>query len=232
MLEQLKADVLRANLDLVRHGLVVMTWGNASAINAARDLVVVKPSGVPYDQMTEKDMVVVDLDGHVVEGSLKPSSDLPTHLALYLAWQDVGGIVHTHSMHATMFAQACRPIPCYGTTHADHFHGEVPCTRVLTVRETTGDYEANTGEVIVECFADLAPSHMPAVVVANHGPFTWGRDVAGAVHNAVALEQVAQMAIGTKIVNPQAGPIPRHILDKHFLRKHGPGAYYGQAGQS
>lgn len=231
MLEELKAKVLKANLDLVRHGLVVMTWGNASAINDSRDLVVIKPSGVPYDQMTVKDMVVVDLDGKIVEGALKASSDLPTHLALYMAWPDVAGIVHTHSMHATMFAQACRPVPCYGTTHADHFHGEVPCTRVLTARETTGDYEANTGDVIVECFAELSPLHMPAVVVANHGPFTWGKDVADAVHNAVALEQVAQMAIGTKVINPQAGPVPKHILDKHFLRKHGPGAYYGQEGK-
>lgn len=228
MLEQLKADVLRANLDLVRHGLVVLTWGNASAFDAARGLVVIKPSGVPYDRMAAEDMVVVDLAGRVVEGGLKPSSDLPTHLTLYRNWEGLGGIVHTHSAHATMFAQACRGIPCYGTTHADHFHGEVPCTRVLREDETRGDYEGNTGAVIVERFEGLQPLHMPAVVVANHGPFTWGPNVAEAVRNAVALEEVARMALGTRQINPAVEPIPEHVLDKHFLRKHGPGAYYGQ----
>jgi L-ribulose-5-phosphate 4-epimerase len=228
VLEQLKADVLRANLDLVRHGLVVLTWGNASAFDAARGLVVIKPSGVPYDRMAAEDMVVVDLAGRVVEGGLKPSSDLPTHLTLYRNWEGLGGIVHTHSAHATMFAQACRGIPCYGTTHADHFHGEVPCTRVLREDETRGDYEGNTGAVIVERFEGLRPLHLPAVVVANHGPFTWGPNVAEAVRNAVALEEVARMALGTRQINPAVEPIPEHVLDKHFLRKHGPGAYYGQ----
>jgi len=192
-------------------------------------LVVIKPSGVAYDGMTERDLTVADLEGRIVEGALKPSSDLPTHLALYQAWPMIGGVVHTHSTHATIFAQACRPIPCFGTTHADHFHGDVPCTRWLTEDETREAYEASTGTVVVERFANLDPLHVPAVLVAGHAPFTWGVSVAEAVHNAVALEEVARMALGTLALNPHCAPGPPHVLDKHFLRKHGPGAYYGQA---
>lgn len=228
MFDDLKRQALAANLALVKHHLVVMTWGNASAIDRAKGMVAIKPSGVPYDTMTAADMVVVDLDGRTVEGRYRPSSDLPTHLALYVAWPQIGGVVHTHSPHATMFAQACRPIPCFGTTHADHFHGPVPVTRVLTKRDVADDYEANTGEVIVECFAEINPLHVPAVLVATHGPFTWGHAALDAVHNAVALEQVAQMALGTLQLNGDSDPVPAHILAKHFSRKHGPHAYYGQ----
>jgi L-ribulose-5-phosphate 4-epimerase len=229
MYEQLRKQVLEANLALVREGLVVLTWGNASAIDRERGVVAIKPSGVPYSELAARDIVVADLDGRLVEGKGRPSSDLPTHLALYVAWPEIGGIVHTHSPHATMFAQACRPIPCFGTTHADHFHGAVPVTRVLTEREVADDYEANTGEVIVERFAELHPLHVPAVLVGAHGPFTWGRNAGEAVANAVALEQVAQMALGTLQVHAGARPIPGHILEKHFSRKHGPKAYYGQS---
>ncbi len=228
MHDSLKQQAFDANLALVKHGLVLMTWGNASAIDRARGLVAIKPSGVPYDTMTATDMVVIDLDGRTVEGRYRPSSDLPTHLALYVAWPTIGGVVHTHSTHATMFAQAGSAIPCFGTTHADHFHGPVPVTRVLTEREVLDDYEANTGEVIVERFARIDPLHVPAVLVATHGPFTWGRDAAEAVHNAVALEEVARMALGTLQINADCEPVPAHILDKHFSRKHGPHAYYGQ----
>ncbi|MBM4163509.1 MAG: L-ribulose-5-phosphate 4-epimerase [Lentisphaerae bacterium] len=229
MLEALKQEVLEANLDLVRHGLVILTWGNVSAIDRRSGRVVIKPSGVAYDAMKVGDLVVTDLDGRVVEGALRPSSDLPTHLALYRAWPEIGGVVHTHSFHATMFAQACREIPCLGTTHADHFHGPVPVTRVLTEAEVTGDYEANTGAVIIERFCELAPAHVPAVLAANHGPFAWGASAREAVHNAVALEAVARMALGTLQINPGIGPIPTYVLEKHFGRKHGPNAYYGQA---
>ncbi len=228
MYDDLRKQVLEANLALVRHGLVVMTWGNASAIDRDRGVVAIKPSGVPYEKMTWQDIVVVDLDGRTVEGRYRPSSDLPTHLGLYVAWSAIGGVVHTHSAHATMFAQACQPIPCLGTTHADHFHGAVPVTRVLTEREVVDDYEANTGEVIIERFAELDPLHVPAVLVGTHGPFTWGPQVVEAVHNAVALEQVAKMALGTMQINRDVQSIPEHILAKHFSRKHGPKAYYGQ----
>ena len=228
MYSDLRQQVLDANLALVREGLVVMTWGNASAIDRSRGVVAIKPSGVAYDGMTSQDIVIVDLAGRVVDGKYRPSSDLPTHLALYRAWAGIGGVVHTHSMHATMFAQAWQPIPCLGTTHADHFHGPVPVTRVLTEREVTGDYEANTGDLIIERFAQLDPQHVPAVLVAAHGPFTWGRDAGDAVHNAVALEQVAQMALGTRQIQSGVAPIPAYILEKHFSRKHGPKAYYGQ----
>ncbi len=232
MLEKLKHAVLKANLELVRQGLVVLTWGNASAIDRQSGLVIIKPSGVDYDAMAADDMVVVDLDGHVVEGRLQPSSDLATHLALYLAWPQIGGISHTHSVYATIFAQAEQPIPCLGTTHADHFHGEVPVTRALTPRETLGDYEGNTGEVIVECLASRDPEEVPGVLVAHHGPFTWGKDAMDSARNAVALEQVARMTLGTWRINPDVAPLASHLLDKHYRRKHGAGAYYGQPGIS
>ena len=224
----LKTEVFRRNLDLVRHGLVVLTWGNVSGIDREAGLVAIKPSGVAYDAMTAEDIVVVDLDGRVVEGSLRPSSDLPTHLALYRAFPSVGGIVHTHSPKAVAWAQARRAIPAFGTTHADHFHGPVPCTRELTPEEVAADYERNTGLVIAERFRDLDPDAFPGVLVAGHGPFTWGRDPRKAVENAVALEQIAAIALDTLAIDPSAAPAPAHVLDKHYFRKHGPGAYYGQ----
>ncbi|MBN2507278.1 MAG: L-ribulose-5-phosphate 4-epimerase [Verrucomicrobia bacterium] len=229
MLEKLKTDVCRANLELVAQGLVVLTWGNVSGIDRRRGLVVIKPSGVSYDGMTPGDMVVVSLDtGQVVDGALKPSSDTPTHLVLYRAFEGVGGIVHTHSPWATAWAQARRDIPPLGTTHADFCHGLVPCTRPLTPAEIRTDYEANTGRVIARRFARLDPLACPAVLVASHGPFAWGRAVKDAVHHAVILEQVARMATETLRVRPGAKPVPQGLLDKHYYRKHGPGAYYGQ----
>lgn len=231
MLESLKNAVCRANLDLVAEGLVIQTWGNASAIDRERGVVVIKPSGVPYDGMKPEHQVVVSLEtGQVLGGDLKPSSDTPTHLVLYRAFPQLGGIVHTHSLHATAWAQARRDLPCYGTTQADYWYGEAPCTRPLAAREIRRDYEANTGHVIVETFKrrKLDPMQHPAVLVASHGPFTWGRDVHEAVHNAVVLEFVAQLAGETLRLNPRTRPMPSALLDKHFLRKHGPGAYYGQ----
>lgn len=228
MLEDLKQKVCDANLSLVRHGLVVMTWGNVSGIDREEALVVIKPSGVSYDTMAPAHMVVVGLDGTVVEGDLKPSSDTPTHLALYSAFTEIGGITHTHSPYATMYAQARCEIPCFGTTHADHFYGSVPLTRPLTEVEVKDGYEANTGAVIIERFAAIQPLEMPAVLVANHAPFTWGTDAMDSVKNSVALEEVARMAFGTCLINPQAEPVAQYLLDKHYLRKHGPGAYYGQ----
>lgn len=229
MLERLKQAVCRANLDLVREGLVIQTWGNVSGIDRSRGLVVIKPSGVAYDGMKARDMVVVALEtGKVVEGRYKPSSDTPTHLVLYRAFAAIGGIVHTHSLHATAWAQARKPIACYGTTQADYWYGEVPCTRPLTDAEIGSDYEANTGHVILETFRQLDPLHHPAVLVASHGPFTWGQDAADAVHQAVVLEFVARLASETLRLNPKVRPVPPRLLDKHFLRKHGPGAYYGQ----
>ena len=229
MLDQLKQDVCRANLDLVKEGLVIQTWGNASGIDRARGLVVIIPSGVSYGRMKSADMVVVSLKtGLVVEGRLKPSSDTPTHLVLYRAFPDIGGVVHTHSLHATAWAQARRRIPAYGTTQADYWFGEVPCTRALTPREIKGDYETNTGHVIVESFKKLNPLEHPAVLVAGHGPFTWGRDVDDAVHNAAVLEFVARLASETLRINPQTKPMESALLQKHFLRKHGKNAYYGQ----
>jgi L-ribulose-5-phosphate 4-epimerase len=229
MLDQLKRDVCRANLDLVREGLVIQTWGNVSGIDRARGWVVIKPSGVPYDRMKPADMVVVSLKtGRVVEGRLKPSSDTPTHLVLYRAFTEIGGVVHTHSLYATAWAQGRKKIPAYGTTQADYWFGEVPCTRALTPREIKGDYETNTGHVIVESFKKLNPLEHPAVLVAGHGPFTWGRDADDAVHNAVVLEFVARLASETLRVNPHVKPMESTLLQKHFLRKHGKNAYYGQ----
>ena len=229
MLEKLKAEVCKANLDLVAEGLVIQTWGNASGIDRERGLVVIKPSGVAYAGMKPGHMVVVSLKtGQMVEGKLKPSSDTPTHLVLYRAFSKIGGIVHTHSLYATAWAQARRKIPAYGTTQADYWFGEVPCTRALTPREIKSDYEANTGRVIVETFRKSNPLEQPAVLVAGHGPFTWGRDVAEAVHNAGVLEFVARLAAETLRLNPKTKPIPPALLAKHFLRKHGTKAYYGQ----
>ena len=227
MLEELKHDVLCANLDLVKHGLVIFTWGNVSGVDRRRGLVVIKPSGVGYDGMSDGDMVVVDFDGKVVEGRFKPSSDTATHLALYRAFGEAGGVVHTHSTYATAWAQAGRDIPCIGTTHADYFGGNVPCTRDMTDGEINGDYELETGKVIVERFAHINPAHVPAALVKNHGPFAWGKSAADAVHNAVVLEQVAKMACLSCAVNPKFTINPE-LAKKHFYRKHGPGAYYGQ----
>ena len=229
MLDELKKQVCDANLELVAEGLVIQTWGNASGIDREHDLVVIKPSGVPYADMRPEHMVVVSLEtGNVVDGSLNPSSDTPTHLVLYRAFKDIGGVVHTHSLFATAWAQAGRGIPSYGTTQADYWHGDVPCTRLLTPKEIKDDYEANTGQVIVETFQKLDPMQHPAVLVASHGPFTWGRSLADAVHNASVLEFVARLASETLRINPKTKPMPSALLDKHFLRKHGPEAYYGQ----
>ena len=229
MLENLKRDVYRANIDLVERGLVIETWGNASAIERGRGLVVIKPSGVPYREMKPRDMVVVSLaSGEVIEGRLKPSSDTATHLVLYRRFKNIGGIAHTHSLYATAWAQACTDLPAYGTTQADYWHGEVPCTRKLRSQEIKGDYEANTGQVIVERFAKLNPLHHPAVLVASHGPFTWGRSVEEAVHNAAVLEFVARLATETLRINPQIPPMQEELRATHFLRKHGPAASYGQ----
>jgi len=233
MLEQLKRRVCKANLDIVREGLVVHTWGNVSGIDRGKKLVVIKPSGVPYEDMKPAHMVVVALDsGRVVEGRLKPSSDTPTHVALYRAFKDIGGIAHTHSLYATAWAQGCEDVPALGTTHADYFHGGVPCTRQLREREIESDYEANTGRVIVEAFSGRDPLDCPAVLVASHGPFAWGWTVEEAVHNAAVLEQVVRLAGETRRVFPSVRPMPRALLDKHFRRKHGAGAYYGQGGRN
>ncbi|MDD5820355.1 MAG: L-ribulose-5-phosphate 4-epimerase [Bacteroidales bacterium] len=227
MLEELKEKVCRANLDLVRHGLVIFTWGNVSAIDRQSGLVVIKPSGVSYDNMKPSDMVVVDLDGKVVEGDLNPSSDTPTHLVLYKAFPEIGGVVHTHSTYATAWAQAGIDLPNIGTTHADYFHDAVPCTADMSRPQVEGEYELETGNVIVERFKGLNPVHTPGVLVKNHGPFTWGKDAFEAVHNAVVLEQVAKMAFISFSVNPSLTMNPL-LVEKHFSRKHGPNAYYGQ----
>ena len=227
MLEALKEKVFRANLDLVKHGLVIFTWGNVSAIDRTSGLVVIKPSGVDYDVMTADDMGVVDLDGNVVEGRLKPSSDTPTHIVLYKAFPETGGVVHTHSTYATAWAQAGLDIPNIGTTHADYFHDAIPCTADMTAEEVEGAYERETGNVIVHRFKELNPVHTPGVLVKNHGPFAWGRDAADAVHNAVVMEQVAKMASIAYAVNPALTMNPL-LVEKHFSRKHGPNAYYGQ----
>ena len=227
MLEELKNKVCRANLDLVKHGLVIFTGGNVSAIDRESGLVVIKPSGVSYDDMKAEDMVVVDLDGKVIEGSLRPSSDTPTHLVLYRAFPEIGGVVHTHSTYATAWAQAGIDLPNIGTTHADYFHDAVPCTDDMTEEEVKGQYELETGKVIVKRFEGLNPVHTPAVLVKNHGPFAWGKDADEAVHNAVVLEQVARMASIAYSINPSLTMNPL-LIEKHFNRKHGPGAYYGQ----
>jgi L-ribulose-5-phosphate 4-epimerase len=228
MLEELKKEVWQANLDLVKAGLVTLTWGNVSGISHADGLLVIKPSGVDYSKLTPDVMVVVDLNGKVVESNKRPSSDTPTHIELYKAFPDVAGIAHTHSTYAVMFAQALREIPCLGTTHADHFSGAVPVTRFLSKEEVEGAYEQNTGKVIVERFKGLDPLALPAVLVAGHAPFCWGKDAEEAVRNAVILESVAKMAFGTLHLDPNANALPRHIADKHHRRKHGPDAYYGQ----
>ncbi len=233
MLESLKRQVCAANLKLVAEGLVIQTWGNASGIDRARGLVVIKPSGVSYDSLKPVDLAVVSLKtGKVVEGRLRPSSDTPTHLVLYRAFPGIGGVVHTHSLYATAWAQARKGIPSYGTTQADYWYGDVPCTRLLTAKEVKTDYEANTGRVIVETFEKLDPMQHPAVLVASHGPFTWGKDVYDAVHNAEVLEFVARLASETLWLNPKTKPIQSVLLNKHFLRKHGPKAHYGQKQQS
>ena len=233
MLEQLKQEVWKANLDLVKAGLVIQTWGNASGLDRAGGHMVIKPSGVPYDQLKPEHMVVVALEnGAVIEGALKPSSDTATHLVLYRAFQGIGGIVHTHSLFATAWAQSGRPIPALGTTHADHFHGPIPCTRLMTAREINSDYETNTGHVIVQTFAKRDPLACPAVLVASHGPFAWGKAVADAVENAVVLEHLVQLAGQTLRLFPSTKPMQQVLLDKHFFRKHGPNASYGQTRES
>lgn len=227
MLEALKAEVCQANLDLVKHGLVIFTWGNVSAIDREKGLVVIKPSGVSYDVMKPEQMVVVDLDGNVVDGKLKPSSDMPTHIELYKAFPDIGGVVHTHSTYGTAWSQAGIDLPIVGTTHADYFSDTIPCTRDMTQAEVEGEYEKETGTVIIERFKDLNPNHIPGVLVKNHAPFTWGKDANEAVHNSVVLEQVAKMAYIGKMLNPQMD-MNKHLVTKHFERKHGENAYYGQ----
>lgn len=227
MVEELKEKVFKANLDLVKHGLVIFTWGNVSAIDREKGRVVIKPSGVSYEEMKADDMVVLDLDGNIMEGKLKPSSDTPTHLVLYRAFPEIGGIVHTHSTYATSWAQAGVGIPNIGTTHADYFSSAIPCTRSMTQQEVEGEYEKETGNVIVERFENLNPVHIPGVLVANHGPFSWGKNADEAVYNAVVMEQVAKMATISYNINPELTMNP-HLITKHFQRKHGPNAYYGQ----
>ena len=227
-MQQLKQQVLDANLDLPRYGLVTFTWGNVSAIDRARGLVAIKPSGVSYDALKADDIVIVDLQGEVVEGKLRPSSDTATHLALYRRYPSLGGVVHTHSTHATAWAQAGLAIPALGTTHADYFLGDIPCTRALTEQEVQGEYELNTGKVIIETLKEGEPLHTPGVVVYQHGPFAWGKDAHDAVHNAVVMEEVARMAWIARGINPGLKPIDGYLMDKHFMRKHGSHAYYGQ----
>ena len=231
MLEMLKQQIYEANMELPRRGLVTYTWGNVSGIDRESGLFVIKPSGVDYEKMKPEDMVVMDLEGNQIEGSMRPSSDTPTHLELYKAFPQIGGIVHTHSVYATAWAQAGRGIPCYGTTHADYFYGEIPCARNLTAEEIEEGYEKNTGLVIVETFKGRNPMYVPGVLCKNHGPFTWGKDGAEAVHNAVVLEEIAKMNLFFFFLNPGGdNRTPQCMQDKHFMRKHGPNAYYGQAG--
>jgi L-ribulose-5-phosphate 4-epimerase len=230
MLEQLKEDVFHANLQLVEHRLVSLTWGNVSGVDRQRGYVVIKPSGVSYAEMTADDMVVVDLQGRNIQGNMRPSSDTPTHVALYRAWPQIGGVAHTHSPVATAFAQAGREIPCLGTTHADHFHGAVRVAPALTSDEVEDDYEVNTGHGIIACMGTVPPLELPGILTAHHGPFTWGNCAEEAVHHAIVLEAVARMAMDTFLLNPLAAPIPAHLAEKHFARKHGADAYYGQQG--
>lgn len=227
-MQQLKQQVFEANMDLPRYGLVTFTWGNVSAIDRQSGLVVIKPSGIAYESMTVDDMSVVDLQGHVVEGRWRPSSDTATHLALYRRYPDLGGVVHTHSTHATAWAQAGLAIPALGTTHADYFFGDIPCTRALSAQEVDEAYELNTGQVIIETLGEANPLHTPGIVVYQHGPFAWGKDAHEAVHNAVVMEEVARMAWIAHGINPQLQPIDSWLMNKHFQRKHGPNAYYGQ----
>jgi len=230
MLENLKQKVYEANMKLPEYGLVTFTWGNVSGIDRESGLVVIKPSGVEYEELTPDKLVVLDLEGNVVEGELNPSSDTKTHLELYKAFPGLGGIVHTHSVNAVAWAQACEDIPCFGTTHADYFYGAIPCARHLSVEELEEDYERNTGKAIIECFTErkLDPKAVPGVICASHGPFTWGKDAAQAVYHAVVMEEVAKMARLTVSIKSSAVPAPQHVQDKHYMRKHGPNAYYGQ----
>ena len=232
MLEELKKKVYEANMELPRRGLITYTWGNVSEIDRDTGYFVIKPSGVDYDKLRPEDMVVMDLEGKRIEGTLNPSSDTPTHLELYKKYPEIGGVVHTHSPEATSWAQAGRDIPLYGTTHADYFYGPIPCARSLTPEEIGGEYERNTGLVIIETFEQrgLNPMHTPGVLCTNHGPFTWGKDAHEAVHNAVVLEEVAKMAARCEMINPQNQPAPQELQDKHYYRKHGANAYYGQGG--
>ena len=228
MLEALKKEVYEANMELPKRCLITYTWGNVSGIDKETGYFVIKPSGVDYDLLKPEDMVVMDLDGNKIEGDLNPSSDTPTHIELYKAYPEIGGVVHTHSPWATSWAQACRAIPCYGTTHADYFYGDIPCARILTPDEIEADYEKNTGLVIIETLEGINPMYVPGILCSNHGPFTWGKDAAHAVHNAVVLEEVAKMASCTESINKNAAKAPKSMQDKHFMRKHGPNAYYGQ----
>ncbi|WP_417883083.1 L-ribulose-5-phosphate 4-epimerase [Vibrio rumoiensis] len=228
LLPELREQVWRANMDLQVHNLVTFTWGNVSGIDRDTGLVAIKPSGVAYEDLSPENMVLVDLDGNVVQGDLKPSSDTATHLALYRAFKDIGGIVHTHSSYATSWAQAGAAIPAFGTTHADYFYGNIPCARALTEQEIKNEYELNTGKVIIETIGDSDPMAIPGILVREHAPFTWGTDPHNAVHNAVVVEEVAKMAYRTITINPSTLPIPQTLLDKHYLRKHGKDAYYGQ----
>lgn len=231
MLEELKSEVLNANLALYKHGLVIHTWGNVSGIDRERGLIVIKASGVPYGVMTIEDMVVVDMEGTVTGSKLKPSSDLPTHLELYKSFRDIGGIAHTHSAFATAWAQSGRSIPCYGTTHADYFYGDIPCARALISAEVANDYEKNTGRVIIEAFSKIKPLEMPGVLVKSHGVFTWGNCAVQAAEYALTLEEVAKMAYYTECLNPDSTPAAYYLLEKHYQRKNGKNAYYGQKGE-
>ena len=228
MHEELKKTVCEANLELQKKRLVIYSWGNVSGIDRSAGVIAIKPSGVAYNKLTPDKMVLLDLEGKTIEGNLNPSSDTPTHLELYRNFKAIGGICHTHPTNATMWAQACKEIPCFGTTHADYFYGPIPVTEIMTEGQIKDDYELNTGKVIVRRFAGTDPMQMPAVLVANHGPFTWGADPAAAVDSTVVLEQIAAMALGTITINPNQGPISSALLDKHYLRKHGKNAYYGQ----
>jgi len=228
MLEQLKKEVLKANLELMKKNLVIYTWGNVSGISRQDGLIVIKPSGVAYEKLTAENMVVVDIEGNIIEGQLNPSSDTATHLVLYNNFKDIGGIVHTHSVYATSWAQAGMDIPCYGTTHADYFYQDIPCTRIMTIDEVQNKYEENTGIVIVEKFKNRDYNHTPAVLVSGHGPFTWGKNSEDALYNSVVLEEVAKLAYNTMLLNPFIDNCPYYLLNKHFFRRHGKSAYYGQ----